>query len=98
MVQTVSPVTLLTSCLDTYRPDCSADQSVVREDNNAELISTLSNVSKVHVCNTLENNNHSLLLGLNLLVIVYYLTILEIWPLSLNNNHKMNFKMNLLCA
>lgn len=26
-----SPVTLLPSCLDTYRPDCSYDQSAVRE-------------------------------------------------------------------
>lgn len=41
-VRAASPVTLLTSCLDTYRPDCSADQSAVRKGNNAESISTLS--------------------------------------------------------
>lgn len=31
------PLTLLTSCLDTYRPDCSDSQSAVRKCNNARL-------------------------------------------------------------
>lgn len=51
------PVTLLTSCLDTYRPHCSDDQSVVRKDNNAEFMPTLSNVSKaLNMCLTLVGN------------------------------------------
>lgn len=59
-VQTVGPVTLLTSCLDTYRPHCSDDQSVVRKDNDAEFIPALSNVSEaLNMCLTLVGNyNH----------------------------------------
>lgn len=59
-VETVGPVTLLTSCLDAYRPYCSDDQSVVRKDNNVEFIPILSGVCKdPYMCLTLvENNNH----------------------------------------
>lgn len=56
----VGPVTLLTSCLDTYRPGCSGNQSVGRKDNNAGFIPTLSYVSKaLYMCLILvANNNH----------------------------------------